>query len=118
MGGFHAVNLALRRPDLFCDCVSMGGAFDLVRLFGGDTGAFYFHQPFLYLPSLSDPWYWEQFAGMRLLLLAGEDDICLSDNYRLATLLGEKGIGHRLDVWGDGTDHDWPWWRQMARSSF
>lgn len=116
-GGFHAVNLALRRPDLFCDCVSMGGAFDLARFFG-ETDAIHFHQPFRFLPGLSDPWYWEQFAGMRLLLVSGEHDICLNDNHRLASLLGAKGIPHRLDVWGDGTGHDWPWWQRMAQAYF
>jgi len=21
----------------------------------------------------------------------------------------------RLDVWGDNTGHDWPWWQRMAQ---
>jgi esterase/lipase superfamily enzyme len=42
-------------------------------------------------------------------------DICLGENRRLSGILGAKDIPHWLDVWGDGTGHDWPWWQEMAR---
>ena len=47
--------------------------------------------------------------GMHLVLATGETDICLNDNVRLAAILDGKQIPHWLDVWGNGTGHDWPW---------
>ncbi len=46
---------------------------------------------------------------MHLVLATGETDICLDDNVRLAAILDGKQIPHWLDVWGNGTGHDWPW---------
>ncbi|HVH86316.1 MAG TPA: alpha/beta fold hydrolase, partial [Terriglobales bacterium] len=34
-GGYHAMNLALRRPDKVKGCVSMGGAFDITQFLDG-----------------------------------------------------------------------------------
>jgi esterase/lipase superfamily enzyme len=118
-GGFHAVNFALRHPDLVAVCVSMGGAFDHSSLLGGysDTEVYY-HQPLAYLPNLNDGWYWERYQQMRLVLATGENDMCKDDNLRLAHVLGTKSIPHQLDVWGDGTGHDWQWWQQMALRFF
>src|SRR5262249_16779289 len=33
-GGYHAVNFALRHPDLATHCISMGGAFDIHQFIG------------------------------------------------------------------------------------
>ena len=52
---------------------------------------------------------------MRIVLATGETDICLDENRKLSAILGQKDIPHWLDVWGDGTGHDWPWWQAMAR---
>ena len=34
-GGYHAVNLALRRPDVVTACLSMSGAFDILQFLDG-----------------------------------------------------------------------------------
>ena len=47
-----------------------------------------------------------------------ENDICLNDNIRLSQVMSAKSIPHWLDVWGNGTGHDWPWWQQMANKFF
>lgn len=118
-GGYHAVNIALRHPDVITHCISMGGAFDLKMLMGGYYDReFYFHQPLDYLPNLNDGWYWERYQSLCLVLATGENDICLPDNLRLAEVLRQKSIPHWLDVWGNGAGHDWPWWQQMAVKFF
>jgi esterase/lipase superfamily enzyme len=115
-GGYHCVNFALRHPDLARWCVSMGGAFDIHQFLDGyyDDNC-YFNCPPEYLSNLNDEsWLSRYRDGWRMVLATGERDICLEENLRLARIMGEKGIPHQLDVWGDGTGHDWPWWRQMA----
>jgi esterase/lipase superfamily enzyme len=118
-GGYHAVNIALRHPDLFTHCISMGGAYDMKSfMFGYYDQDFYFHQPFDYLPNLNDGWYWNRYQRMAIVLATGENDICLGDNIRLSQIMHAKSIPHWLDVWGNGTGHDWPWWQQMAVKFF
>ena len=115
-GGYHAANLAFRHPDLIADMVSMGGAFDIQQFLGGyyDEDC-YFNCPVDFLSGLNDPWYLERFGRMRIVLATGETDICLGENRKLDGILASKGVPHWLDVWGDGTGHDWPWWQAMAR---
>jgi esterase/lipase superfamily enzyme len=119
-GGYHCVNFAMRHPELVSLCVSMGGAFDIHQFLNGyyDDNC-YFHCPPDYLSNLSDTWYLDRYRnGLRLVLAAGEHDVCLPENHRLAGILHSKGIPHWLDVWGDATGHDWPWWRRMAQKYF
>ncbi len=119
-GGYHAVNFALRHPDVVHTCVSMGGAFDMHQFLSGyfDEEA-YFNSPPDFLPNLNDEWYLSRYqSGFRLVLATGEHDICLGENLRLSGILNSKGIPHYLDVWANGTGHDWPWWQEMARKFF
>jgi esterase/lipase superfamily enzyme len=115
-GGYHSVNFALRHPDLVSACVSMGGAFDVHQFLDGyyDDNCFY-NCPPDFLPGLSDPAILARYAQLRIVLATGETDICLEENLRLSRILSDKGIAHWLDVWGDGTGHDWPWWQRMAQ---
>lgn len=118
-GGYHAVNFAMRHPDIVSGCVSMGGAFDIHQFLDGyyDENC-YFNCPPDYLPNLSDAWFLDRIRALRIVLATGETDICRDENLRLSRILNEKGIPHWLDVWGDGTGHDWPWWQQMAGKFF
>lgn len=115
-GGYHSVNFALRHPDLVSGCVSMGGAFDICQFLHGyyDDNC-YFNCPPHFLPNLNDSWYRGRLHELgKFVLATGEQDVCLNENLRLSQIMSQKGIPHYLDVWGDGTGHDWPWWHQMA----
>jgi esterase/lipase superfamily enzyme len=59
-GGYHAVNIALRHPDIFTGMLSMSGAFDLSNFLDGyyDQDCYY-NLPTHYLPNLSDPWFFD-----------------------------------------------------------
>ncbi|MEM8648216.1 MAG: hypothetical protein AAGF86_17995, partial [Pseudomonadota bacterium] len=35
------------------------------------------------------------------------------ESWRLANLLGSKGVPNRVDPWGPQWDHDWATWREM-----
>jgi len=114
-GGYHSMNFALRHPDLVGGAVSMGGAFDIKQFLDGyyDDNCYY-NCPPDFLPGLGDGWYLDRIRAQKLVLATGESDICRDDNIRLAGIMSAKGIPHWLDVWGNGTGHDWPWWQQMA----
>jgi len=114
-GAYHAVNYALKNPGLITDCVAMSGAFDIRQFLRGyyDDNC-YFNNPVDFIPGLNNPLIWQS----HLVLAAGDWDICLGENYRLAQILGAKSIPHTLDVWGGNQKHDWPLWHQMARKFF
>jgi esterase/lipase superfamily enzyme len=101
-GGYHAVNIALRHPDLFTGFLSMSGAFDLKKFLQGyyDQDC-YFNLPTDYLPNLNDPTGW--------------DDQCLGQNQNLDRILSAKGIPHKLYIWDTYNSHDWPTWERMVR---
>ena len=114
LGGYHAVNVALRRPDVFAGFLSMSGAFDLTSFLDGFHDAnCYFHLPLQYLRNLSDGWFFERYRANTYVLATGVHDQCWNDNEVLAGIMREKDIPHQFDVWGNNAGHDWPWWRQM-----
>jgi esterase/lipase superfamily enzyme len=118
-GGYHAVNFALRHPDIVTYAVSMSGAFDIARRFldGYYDQNAYFHAPLDYLPNLNDGWYLERFRRNYYVLAVGNHDPLFDQNVKLAHELGVKQIPHILDVW-EGFGHDWPWWQRMAAKFF
>jgi esterase/lipase superfamily enzyme len=114
-GGYHAANIALRHPDVVTFCVTMGAAFDITQFMDGYYDQeVYFNCPPHFLPNMSDAWYLERYRSNWYLLATGENDFCWNENERLAAAMRSQGVNHRLDVWRDGTGHDWPWWRKMA----
>ena len=116
-GGYHAVNFALRHPERVDSCISLGGAFDIKQFIQGyyDDDC-YFNNPMDFLPNLTDEWYLSLYRKkVGFILGTGEWDVCLDANIKLSTALNQKGVRHWLDVWGDHTKHDWPWWQMMIR---
>ena len=118
-GGYHAINFALRHPDLVTYAVSMSGAFDIPKRFldGYYDDNAYYHSPLDYLGSLDDPWFLDHFKRSYYVLAVGNHDSLFDQNVKLAHLFGVKSIPHILDVW-EGFGHDWPWWHKMAEKFF
>ena len=118
-GGYHALNFALRHPDCVTHCVSMGGAFDIHQFLDGyyDESC-YFNCPPDFLPNLDDDWFLSRYRQMKIVLASGDWDHCLDQNVQLSHLLNAKAIPHWLDVWGNNTGHDWPWWQRMVAKYF
>lgn len=116
-GGYHAVNIALRHPDLFTGFLSMSGAFELSNfLHGYYDQDVYFNLPPHYIANLSDGWFLDRYRRNTYVLGTGYDDQCLDDNRRLAGLLHQKGVPCRLEVWDSWNSHDWPTWRRMLQN--
>jgi esterase/lipase superfamily enzyme len=114
-GAYHAMTMALRHPDVFTSCITMGGAFDIMRFLHGyfDEDAYLLSPPH-FLPNLTDPWFLEHCRRNKWVLVTGEKDICRADTEHASRLLDQKGIPNSLHVWGDGSEHDWPEWVKMA----
>jgi esterase/lipase superfamily enzyme len=115
-GGYHAVNIALRHPDIFSGMLSMSGAFDLTGFLSGymDQDC-YFNLPTHYLPNLTDPWFLDRYRRNTYILATGWDDHCLAQNQNLDRILSSKEIPHQLYIWDSFNAHDWPTWQRMAQ---
>jgi len=118
LGAFHAVNLGLKRADLFPLAIGMSGNYDPSEWQGwGERGeAAYFNNPFDYVSHMHGDHLDRLRGRLSLLLVCGqgmwEDTTgALESTRRLAGLLTEKGIRHELDLWGHDVAHDWPSWR-------
>lgn len=116
-GAFHAFLMALRHPDVFTSCITMGGAFDLKRFLDGytDTDAYLLSPPD-FLPQLGDEWFLSRIRANKWVLVTGEHDICRAQTEEAAGMLAAKGVPHSLHVWGHGSIHDWPEWVKMANA--
>jgi esterase/lipase superfamily enzyme len=118
-GGYHCTNFALRHPDIVTDCISMSGAYDIHQFLDEyyDQNC-YFNCPVDFLRGMTDSWYLDRYRQMRIVLGAGDWDICLGENQRLSKILNDKSVPHWLDVWGEHIKHDWPLWQRMAVKFF
>jgi esterase/lipase superfamily enzyme len=119
-GGYHALNFCLRHPDIATHCVCMGGAYDIKQFTNGYyDNDIYFNNPPDFLPQMGDDWFLSRYRNrVKWVLATGEWDQCMDQNVKMAAIMHGKGIPHWLDIWGDHTGHDWPWWRAMAQKYF
>ncbi len=114
-GAYHAMNFALRHPDLTGRVIAMSGMFNVERWLGGyrDENVYY-NCPCLYLPNESDEGRLTLLRRLDIILAAGREDPNIDNNRWFSSQLWGKGIGNALREW-DGWAHDWPWWTQMIR---
>lgn len=122
LGAFHAVNVALRRADLFPYALGMSGNYDPSAWQGwGERGDhLYFNNPTSYVHHLhGDHLDWlRRTVFVQLCVGSGAWEVhptqALPSTLQLGELLRAKAIPSSLDVWGDDTPHDWPSWARMA----
>jgi esterase/lipase superfamily enzyme len=113
IGAFNALASLCRHPDVFGAAIGMSGTYDLEPWLEGHwSDDFYFSSPLHYLPGLVG----DQLDTLRrrfVLLATGTGDYENPDeSWRIADVLGGRGIPNRVDNW-PGWTHDWPTWRAM-----
>ncbi|MCA9736499.1 MAG: alpha/beta hydrolase-fold protein [Gemmatimonadota bacterium] len=116
IGAFNALAVTCRYPEVFRAALCMSGTYDLKRFFeAAPTEHFYYASPLEYLPALEGPTL-DALRTRFVLLAAGEGKAeNIGESWRVADLLGRKGVPNRVDSWGSDWDHDWPTWRRMLR---
>jgi esterase/lipase superfamily enzyme len=115
IGAFQAAAVLCRFPDVFHRALPMSGTFDLLRHFDGaaPTDAFRAASPLDFVPHLSG----EHLDVLRTRYVhfacgeGGWEDI--GESFRLANVLGAKGIPNWVESWGPSFHHDWPTWHAM-----
>jgi len=114
-GALHAMNVFLKRPDLFRGVIAMSGVYDLMEYTDGFYDEqVYFNSPIHYIPNLTDHETLEKIRSGKMVIASGsgshEDP---EANRRFSGVLHSKSIPHDLEIWADDIHHDWPTWRKM-----
>ncbi|XWN28967.1 MAG: alpha/beta hydrolase-fold protein [Devosia sp.] len=115
IGAFKALAVTCRYPHLFRAAIGMSGTYDLERLLGfrGNEN-YYFSAPLSFLPNLGNGPMLDTLRQRFILMAYGQGRWENPDEaWRMANVLGSKGIPNRVDAWGPNYDHDWPTWREM-----
>ncbi len=121
LGAFHALNLSLKRADLFPVAICQSGSYDprAWHAWGDPGDAAYFNNPTDYVQHLGgDHLDWLRNRVFVLLLVGqGPWEVdptgSLPSTRQLAQQLQGKGIPCELDEWGHDSAHDWPWWQKQ-----
>ena len=114
IGAFNAIALLCRYPDVITHAIGLSGTYDLARFVGGDGGSgLFFATPMYFLPGLQGPQL--DLLRRRFAVLASGEGRWenLGESWRMAEVMGTKGIPNRVDPWGTEYDHDWTTWRKM-----
>jgi esterase/lipase superfamily enzyme len=114
-GALHAMNIFLKRPELFSGVVAMSGVYDLMEYTNGYyDDQVYFNSPIHYIQNLNDPAILEKIRKGNIVIATGEGDYEDPEaSRRFSEVLHTKSIPHSLEVWGKDMKHDWPTWRKM-----
>jgi esterase/lipase superfamily enzyme len=114
IGAFNAVATVCRHPDAFKMAIAMSGTYDLSSyLEGRFIQDFYFASPLHFLPGLEGPLL-DRLRQRMIIMPSGEGDYeDIGESWRMAAVLGAKGIPNRVDSWGPEWRHDWGTWRAM-----
>ena len=114
-GAYHAVNFALRHPDVCDKTVGFSGKYDIHSFLDGYWDeTCYFHCPIAYVPNMDAGWV-ATLSAMDIAVVTGATDNILSGTTEMLRIFDEKGIRHRGSVWDAPYGHDWPWWKEQIR---
>ncbi len=122
MGGYHAINIALRYPQHFNRSVGLSGPYDLHQMSHAHPVFEWVHHyydeyiwqcdPTAYIRGLQDPEHLNEIRKVDIIFAMGETDPLFDGNQMFTHELWAKDIWHAFRAW-DGFAHDWPYWKEM-----
>ena len=120
MGANHALNMFLRRPDLFSGVIALSGVYDTDVFFNGYMDStLYMNSPERYLPNMpADHPYIKLYNQKDIIICVGQgawEEHGIRSLKYLQYVFEEKGIQAWCDFWGYDVNHDWPWWFKQMR---
>lgn len=116
LGATYAALFALKHPEVFRWALCLSGRYELRNFTGGwDSTDVYFNNPLAFVPGLTGQAL-ERTRQTHLTLVCGQgkwEEGCIEETQALAWVCRDKGIPHKLDLWGHDVSHDWPWWKRQ-----
>lgn len=116
-GAFVAANQLFKAHDQVAAACGLGGVYGMWHRHPGfHDDDVYFHTPLEYLPRLEDPRILDAIrATGGIDLYAAERDPWLDHTRRLAAVLRDRRLPHRVSIWPAPADHHERWWRPQFR---
>lgn len=108
MGGYHALNLLLKYPEIIKKVISVSGRFQ-IRPFMDDyfDDSVYYNNPLEYLPNLDDISVMDDIRNCDIRLVITPDDPYADLNYMLSDILRSKSVEHIFDYWIETGENPW-----------
>ena len=114
IGAFNAVAVVCRYPDAFGAAIGMSGTYRIERFYDEAwTQDLYFAAPLQFVPGLEGPQLDRLRERMVVLASGAGEWEDVGESWRMAEVLGAKGIPNRVDNWGPQWAHQWHTWRAM-----
>ncbi len=117
LGATHAVNLYLRRPDIFDGCLALSGIYTADYGFDGYMDdVVYQNSPVDYMRGMSaDHPYIGIYNTKRAVICCGQGPWEQPDTTKELKYQFERlGINIWVDLWGFDVQHDWCWWYKQT----
>lgn len=116
LGGYHAVNTALKHPSSFDKVIGISGIYDIKKFMNGYyEDDVYYNNPTDYIPNLSRQSLLDKIRDIDFRLVSYNHDSRKDFARRMSNVLHMKFIRHELDIWDNDTDQEWEQWQQMLK---
>ncbi|MFU8860008.1 MAG: alpha/beta hydrolase-fold protein [Cyclonatronaceae bacterium] len=100
MGAYHAVNFALKHPEMVNKVLAACGRYNIKPFFNDYfSNLLYYNNPIEYFPNLNDPEIIDQIKRIDIRIITNEKDPHRAEAEIISDALNEKWIHHSLDLW-------------------
>lgn len=118
LGASHAVNIMLRRPDIFMGCIGLSGYYDTDLFFGDYVDEnIYNNSPLKYLNGMnSNHSYINLYNNRKIILCCGQgawEDEMVKSSSLMKDTFARLQVNAWVDFWGYDVNHDWDWWQKQ-----
>ncbi len=117
LGGYHALNIALKHPDEFDKVIGLSGVYDIKEFlddyYDDDV---YYNNPVDYIPNLADRTLLQRIKEIDFRLVSYTSDPRNALANRMSHVLRMKFIEHDLDIWDLSSDEEWSLWQRMLQT--
>ncbi len=118
LGASHAVNMMLRRPDIFMGCIGLSGYYDTDLFFGNYVDEnIYNNSPLKYLNGMnSNHSYINLYNNRKIILCCGQgawEDEMVKSSSLMKDTFARLQVNAWVDFWGHDVNHDWDWWQKQ-----
>lgn len=117
LGGYHAINLALKNPREFDKAIGISGVYS-IRSFFDDfySDGVYYNCPLDFVPNLNKKNLLDQIRSVDFRLVSYTNDPHRDFAWRLSNVMHSKFIDHELDIWDLDSEDEWDLWKQMLKT--
>lgn len=117
LGGYHAINLALKHPDEFKKAIGMSGLYDIKPFFEDHyTDDVYYNNPTDFVPNMNTAQLLNAVRNVDFRLVSYSKDKYKTSAFKMAQIFRSKLIDHKLDIWNVEPSDKWNIWGQMLKT--